>query len=265
MPSSDDFLGEWILSPEDWISERGQNLKAHASLFESFGKRPDAYGTRVLALPLAEAASPENVWTALWNSTSVIREIIEFGDADAEQDEGWRGQSEASGLERLAFGLGLMMMDQLITSSQQMQPDRQAALRGLLGSLTDAVREMTAIKQFDRSYWAEAARHLAIRRAIWLVNGHAAAGSVTAAFNDDTTPTLADYIRDLSGDLEGLFALIEVALRNGVDLATLKRAVIKAGIKLQADVDLAERLLKLDPKRAGFGSEQISSVRALLE
>lgn len=266
MPPADEFLEEWVLSPEDWMSERGQRLKAHASLFETFGRRADAYGTRVLALPLVEGSNPEFVWKHLWESTSAVREIIEFGDADSEADGGWHGRSEASGLMRLAFGLGLMMMDHLIAPSRQLPYERRSALKGLLGSLTDAVREMTAIDLLDRRYWIEAARHLAIRRAIWLTTRHAEPSSASeVAFDDSTTPTFADYIRDLTGDLDGLLALIEVALRNGVDPNKLKRTLIEARVNLQTDIDLAERLLKLDPKRAGFSSEQISSARGLLD
>jgi hypothetical protein len=265
MPPAEDFLGEWVLSPEDWASEHGRSLKEHASLFETFGKRADAYGTRLLALPLVENSNPESVWKQFWDSTNVIREIIEFGDADGERDEGWRGRSEASGLMRLAFGLGLMMMDHVIAPSRQLPYDRRSALEGLLGALTSAVREMAAIDQLDRRHWSAAARHLAIRRAVWLAKRAPETSPTEVAFDDGTTPALADYIRDLTGNVEDLLALVEVALRNGVDSKTLKQALIKAGINLQADIDLAERLLKLDPKRAGISSEQISSACALLD
>jgi hypothetical protein len=159
-----------------------------------------------------------------------------------------------------------MMMDHLIAPSRQLPYERRSALKSLLGSLTDAVREMTAIDQFNRRYWSEAARHLAIRRAVWLTKRHSESSlAAEVEFDDGTTPTLADYIRDLTGDLEGLLALVEVALRNGVEPETLKRALVEAGGNLQTDVDLAERMLKLDPKRVRFSSEQISSARALLD
>jgi hypothetical protein len=214
LPSTDDFLREWALSPEDWCSERGQNLKAHASFFETSDRRADAYGTRLLAVALVENANPERVWLKLWNSTSVLREIVEFGDADGELNEDWRGRSEASGLMRLAFGLGLMMMDHLITPSRKLSCDRKSALEGLLSSLTETVREMAAIDQINNGYWGEATRHLAIRRAVWLAkNGAEPSPTEDAVFGEETTPTFADYIRRLAGDVEGLFAMVEVALR----------------------------------------------------
>ncbi|MHB8390265.1 MAG: hypothetical protein ACYDBH_11885 [Acidobacteriaceae bacterium] len=265
MPPAEDFLGEWVLGPEDWMSERGLSLKAHASLFETFGKRADAYGTRLLALPLAEHSDPVSAWKRFWESTSTIREVIEFGDADGEQDGEWRGRSEASGLMRFAFGLGLMMMDHAVAPSRQLPYERRAALEGLLCSLTEMVREMAAIDQLDRRYWSEAARHLAIRRAVWLAKRDPEPSRVAeAAFDEGTKPALADYVRDLTGDIEGLLALVEVALRNDVNPETLKRALTDAGIDLLTDIALAERLLKLDAKRAGFSPEQISSARALL-
>ena len=266
MPSVDTFLAEWALAPEEWPSERGQQLRAHASLFETLGKRADAYGTRMLALPLAEASAPDRVWSRLWESTSAIREVIEFGDADASEEEGWRGRSEASGLMRLAFGFGLMMMDHIIAPARELPYERQSVLEALLRSLTDAVREMSAIDRLDRGYWDDAIRHLAIRRATWL-SGKPPGGAVAApvVFELDMTPSLGDFIRDLEGDVEGVLAFVEVALRNHVDPKALQEGLRAAGIDLRREADFGERLLELDPKRAGIRAEQISAARSLLE
>ena len=78
MPPVEEFLAEWVLTPEDWATERGQNLKAHALLFDTLGKRADAYGTRLLALPLVEVSNPDEVWRRVWDATSIIREIVEL-------------------------------------------------------------------------------------------------------------------------------------------------------------------------------------------
>ena len=201
MPPVEAFLDEWLLTPEDWDTKPGQSLRMHAGLFDTFGKRADAYGFRLLAVPLAEVPDPCEVWDRFWNMTLALREIVEFRYEGAEPNEEWRGRSEASGLMRVAFGLGLMMIDYIISPSRELQYERPAALRGLLSVLAKAVREMSSIDQFDRGYWSAAMRHLAIRRAVWLSRSHPdPSPSAIAAFEADTKPTLTDFLGELAGD-----------------------------------------------------------------
>lgn len=240
-------------------------MRERASIFEIFGQRADAYGTRLLALPLAEALDPVGVWKGIWDATGDIREIIEFGDADSEGQEGWRRQSDASNLMQLAFGLGLMMLDHMIVPTRELKYDRRSAAGELVHLLTDFVHELEAIDRLDRGYWRDAMRHLAIRRAVWLsaqhIDGSQAPG---IALDPGITPTLVDYIRDLAGNVENLLAFIDVALRNQVDRGTLRAAIDGAGIDLSSTIEFAERLMKLDPRRAGVGEAQLSAGRALL-
>ena len=265
LPSTQDFLIEWDLTPEDWTLERGQRLRAHASMFEVFGKRPDAYGTRVLALNLVEADEPASLWRQLWRSANTLREIVEFGDQDDEFGGGWQGRSDASGLLKLVFGLGLMMVDHLITPSRDLICDRRAALESILPALIEAVREMTAIDSLNTIYWKECARHLAIRRAVWLSGRAAAQGLGDIIILDDlTAPTLADFVSDLNGDTEGLLGFIDAAVRNGVDRSALKTALNEAAADLNSEILLAERLLELAPKRAGISAAQIELARSIL-
>jgi hypothetical protein len=265
MPPVEPFLDEWFLTPEDWDRKAGQSLRMHAGLFETFGQRADAYGFRLLAVPLAEVPDPCEVWDRFWNMTLTLREIVEFRCEAAEPNEEWRGRSEASGLMRVVFGLGLMMIDYIISPNRELQYDRPVALRGLLSVLAKAVTEMSSIDQFDRGYWSAAMRHLAIRRAVWLSRSHPdPSPSAIAAFEADTKPTLADFLGELAGDSEGLLGFLEVALRNRVDRDSLKRALVAARIDLHAEVTLAERLLDLAPRRVGIGPEQLASARSLL-
>jgi hypothetical protein len=111
MPAAERFLDQWRLSPEDWTGQRGQALRERASLFDTFGRRADAYGTRLLATPLAEANEPLRVWQDLWYATQTIRDIVEFGDPDTQADGSIGTEYTAGELMRLVFGLGLMMLD----------------------------------------------------------------------------------------------------------------------------------------------------------
>ncbi|MFA6223418.1 MAG: hypothetical protein WC647_14000 [Desulfomonilaceae bacterium] len=261
MPSATDFLKEWELSPEDWPSTRGESLRERASLFETFGRRPDAYGIRLLAIPLVDDPEPQWVWRNMWDTTQAIREILEFGDPDATQDKRFRAETAASQLMELLFGLGLMMLECVVDPNCRVKCDRQKMLEELLGLLFYAVQEMATIDISNRRYWSEALRHLAIRRAVWVGD----AQPFAAVFGEQSKPSLGDFFMELSVETEGLFALLEVALRNRVDRQTLQQTLIESGIDLAAQIAFADRLRDTDSKRAGISSDQLSAVRSLLD
>ncbi|HEY5212250.1 MAG TPA: hypothetical protein VIJ38_04430 [Acidobacteriaceae bacterium] len=260
MPSAEDFLDQWKLSPEEWAEMRGQSLRDRAALFGVFGKRADAYGSRLLAIPLAEAHEPQRVWRHLWDTAETIRDIVEFGDPDARQDHALDTGLAACELMQLVFALGLMMLECVVDPNRKIQCGRQVSLEVLFQLLADAVGEMSAIDRFSRTFWNDAVRHLAVRRAIW-VGG---SGQLAATFPDDAKPTFGDFIAELSGDTEGLLALIDVALRNRVSIDMLRKALDDAGIDLVAHISLADRLIAISPKRSGVGPEQLSAARSLL-
>lgn len=261
MPSATDFLKEWALSPEDWPSTRGESLRERASLFETFGRHPDAYGTRLLAISLVDIHEPQRIWGNMWDTTQAIREVIEFGDPDAAQDTRFRIEMEASQLMELLFGLGLMMLECAVDPNCRLKCDRQKMLEELLGLLFYAVQEMATIDISNRRYWSEALRHLAIRRAVWVGD----AQPFAAVFGEQSKPSLGDFLEELSVETEGLFALLEVALRNGVDRQTLQQTLIESGINLETQIAFADRLRDNDSKRAGISSDQLSTVRSLLD
>lgn len=263
MPPTEDFLAEWHLGPEDWRSQKGADLKAHGSLFNTFGQRPDAYGTRLLALPLVVSGDPAAAWLGIWSGTETLREIIEFGDEDDEQAQGWSGRSDASGLMRLALGLGLMMLDHIIFPGRPLAFDRRAASQALLAALTEAAAELQAIDHLDQGYLVDFVRHLAIRRAVWL-SGTKADVTSGIIFDDNTPPTLADFIRRFVGDAQQLFPFIDVALKNQVAPETLRTAIALSGVELSKQIALGERLLAADAKRAGIAEQQLSAARSLI-
>jgi hypothetical protein len=260
MPEAEHFLDEWQLSPEDWPAPRGQLLRDRATLFDSFGKRADAYGTRLLAIPFAQAQKPQDLWNRLWESTQTVREIIEFGDPNDRENAGLMRESAARGLMQLTFGIGLMMLDSIAHPAIKGTGDHQSSLQLTFRGVSAAVREMSAIDRFNRKYWDEALRHIAIRRAIWSADVHPG----PTAFPGDTRPSFRDFIEELSGDTENLLALIEAALRNGVDAKKMKQLLSESGVDLKACIGFAERLIVLSQQRAEVGSQQVTAARLLL-
>lgn len=265
MPSPFGFLGDWKLSPENWSSSGGQTLKARAMPFEMGTPRADGYGPRLLALSVVEPESADTTWAKFWSSTAMLREIVEFGDADENDGVGWQGRSDASRLLMLQFSVGLMTLDHLILPQRTLPYDRRSSTMGLLPLLDDAVREMTAIDQLNGKFWIEAKRHLAIRRATWLAGtGIRQAGTDVVALDPETKPTLTDFIRDLAGDTEGLLNLVHIALLNHVEKRVLADAFREAGVDLGGEIEIAKRLLEISPRAANLRQAQIDAANGLL-
>lgn len=263
MPSTSAFLGAWSLTAEEWSSHKGAMLRAVASPFEAAGVRADGYGARILAVPMVESAQPaDKVWKRFWQSTDTLREIIEFGDADAADEGGWHGTMEAARLLMFQFSIGLMMLDHLILPQRGPIYDRRISLEALLPTLDNAAREMAAIDRLNGKFWTEALRHLAIRRAAWLAN---VSSSDRVAIHPHAKPTLADFVQNLAGDTESLLVLAYVALRNGVEKNALVAAFAEAKVDIEAELNIAERLLAISPRAISLTADQLKSVHELVE
>ncbi len=261
MPSQAGFLDEWHFSPDEWPAQPGQSLKLHAIPFEGAGPRADGYGARLLAIPMVEAGRADDLWKKFWDSTDTLREIVEFGDPDETDNNGWQGRDEAAKLLMLQFSIGLMMLDHLIEPQRPLEYDRSSAIENLLPCLHEAVREMAATDQLNREFWSEAVRHLAIRRAKWL-SGPTGPNSV--ALSAEVKPILADFIRTLAGDTENLLSLAYVARRNGVDSAALAAAFKAAEVDIGTEIAIAEHLLAISPRAIGINAAQINATREIL-
>jgi hypothetical protein len=261
MPSVAGFLNEWHLAPDGWPTQRGQKLRLHAIPFEGAGPRADGYGARLLALPMVELEPADAGWKRFWHATATLREIVEFGDPDDNDNGNWQGRADAARLLMLQFSIGLMMLDHLIGPQRPLGYDRRTALEGLLPFLDEAAREMAAIDQLNGKFWSETVRHLAIRRAKWLSSSAAFSGIALSA---EAKPTFADFIRALAGDTENLVALAYVARRNGIDRAALAAAFKAAEIDINAEIAIAEHLLAISPRAIGLNEAQLDAAREVL-
>lgn len=138
------------------------------------------------------------------------------------------------------------------------------------GSDSGAFPSLTAIKAREAAcppealtafVGAAAVRHLAIRRAKWLSGAPASNG---VALNAEAKPTLADFIRALSGDTENLLALTYVARQNGVEGSALAAAFKAADVDITAEVAIADKLLAISPRAIGLNEAQLGAARDVL-
>ena len=261
MPSSTNFINDWRISADNWSTKSGQQLKQRAAPFEGMPPKADAYGARILALSMVVLDSPAEEWAKFWRATTLLREIVEFGDPDDDVNDGWDGRMSAARLLMFQFSIGLMMMEHLIRPPQSLNLDRRKAIEALLPLLDEAIRDMMAIDQLNAQFWSEAIRHLAIRRAKWLIDPTI---SGDLLFGDELKPGLADFIDTLAGDTEGLLSLAYTTLLNGVDGHTLAAAFIAAGVDLKEEINIADRLIELSPRAIGLDKMQIDGMRQIL-
>lgn len=262
LPEAASFLAEWLLATDDAYSDRGTELAEHASMFVTFGKRPDAYGAVLLALPLLETADPAATWSQFWSGCESIRELIEYDDYSiTEEGINRLSSSHARELMQLAFGIGLGVLDQLALSPADVQAKKTASVEHLFGALLTAVNEMTAIDKFDTTYWRSALQHLVIRRALW--SSDDAARSATRVFSDDFKPGVAEVLSQAAGDHELVFLLIDAVLRNGVPAPLVASAVQSAKVDLDEYLALAARLMMVGDKRLALSEEHMKAVEAV--
>jgi hypothetical protein len=259
-PPLETLVDAWRLGPDDWSASAGEQLKAQAQPFTLVSPRADSYGARVLALVFAQVEAPAEAWQGFWNSTPVLREVVEFGDADTQDEGGWEGRGDAARLSMFQFSLGLMLLDHLVWPQREVVQGQSAAVASLLAGLDAAVREMAAIDPLNGKYWTEAVRHLAIRRATWF-SGEGDGIRLDA----DARPSLADFIAQLEGDTENLIILAHIAQRNGVRLETLAEAFRTARVDLALEINLAERLAATSPRAISLTGAQLQSARDIVD
>lgn len=262
MPEASSFLNDWVLTVDDVYGRRGAVLAERASMFLTFGRRADSYGTLLLALPLMETVDPDATWSRFWRECDSIRERIEFDDyAAVEESAELLSPSAARELMQLAFGIGLAVLDQLALAPGVEHAKKMAAVEAQFAALLAAMREMTAIDKFGTAYWSSALQHLVIRRAIW---GDAApTQSGNRAFSSDFKPGLAELLRDAAGDHELICILIDVLLRNKVPLPVVAAAVRSADLDLNSYLVHAERLMSIGDRRLAISKDHIASVAAV--
>ena len=116
-PESDSFLKEWKLTFNDWSSSKGIQLRERAKFCVSFDLGFPSDIAHFLAYPIVMSPSPEATWISLWDSTFLLREIVEFGDSETKpllHEYRSSNKVRTNELLLLLFRIGLAILDQRI-------------------------------------------------------------------------------------------------------------------------------------------------------
>ena len=263
-PDSTDFLAEWAISPDEWTEEKGQNLREHASLIVTMSAELPGIAAHSLAYSIVQSESPAEAWIGMWNTTHTLREIVEFGDADASDDE-YHSRSEAGKLLLLLFRIGLAILDQRVaqcSSSDSLEARSQAKLHEALASAMLEMREID--DTLNRDEWLDVVRHLATRRLIWEEQSpESQRAGRFPVFRLEDTPTFSDYLKAAKSDTIELLAVLQSVLLNNPDIPRLQKGLNTASVNLSDVLGMVRRLNQYDSRRYPIDENQLQRLEDL--
>ncbi|MDP1664169.1 MAG: hypothetical protein Q8L79_03505 [Methylobacter sp.] len=263
-PDNIDFLSEWTISPDEWAKEKGRRLREHASLIVTMSEEMPGMAAHSLAYSIVRSESPTEAWIDMWNATHTLREIVEFGDADASNDE-YHSRSEAGKLLLLVFRIGLAILDQRIaqcSSSDSLEARSQAKLHEALASAMLEMREID--DTLNRDEWLDAVRHLAIRRLIWEEQSpeNQRPGRFPV-FRLEDTPTFSDYLKAAKSDAIELLAVLQSVLLNDPEIPRLQNELKTASVNLSDVLGMVRRLNQYNPNKYPIDEKQLQRLEGL--
>ncbi len=262
-PAWEDFGDEWRLSPEDWGGDKGRLLREHASLIATLNKEIPGLAANLLAYPIAKSPSLAEGWIGLWNDAFALREIVEFGDSDAVEDE-YSSRSEAGRLLLLLFRVGLAIFDQGAARSSNNNSPEARSLASLFKALNFATCEMREIDStLNHDEWLSVVQHLAVRRMVWeYPSGNEAASMNFQVFKADDTPIVSDILSEAKGNVIELVSILQSLLLNSPDVSRLKADLNKASIDLFDIVQSIRSLNQYHPRKYPIDEAQLQKLEA---
>ncbi|MBI5592087.1 MAG: hypothetical protein HY881_16605 [Deltaproteobacteria bacterium] len=261
VPDCNNFLKEWAINLDDWTDKRGRQLREYASLIVTLNKEVPGDAAHLLASPIAMSESPTNTWIGLWDVTQSLREIVEFGDADALEPDEYQTRAEAGRLLFLVFCMGLAVLDQRVSQLSGDSPQARD-LAKLHEALALAVREMREIDDtLNVEQWLQAVRHLAVRRLIWedRVVEFEEDGRFRIFLHEDK-PTFNDYLSAAKNDVMELLAILHSTLLNESNHQIVLDKLNAASIDLSNVIATAKRLNDVSARRYPIDEAQLRSL-----
>jgi len=227
----------------------GRRMRELPSLFVMWGRRADAFGTRVLAASLFDE-DVAATFAELWRRTLVLREIAEHGnafrtDGDAYQDYTRR----ASETLRFIIALGINLIDYVQDDRQTTAfADRHATALSLFSALHDATREMLAIDPVGRRDMESMHDQICARRFLYEIMG-AAESTLAAPLAETDRPTLGDMLYERCEVSRSFFESLQMFRVNGISRERITRELDSVGVRLERLVGQAERLNAIEHAR----------------
>lgn len=262
-PDPDVFLNEWALSADDWESAKGRDLRGHAGVVISLTKEVPGLAAQLLAYAILQTPNALLSWRKAWEDASRLREIVEFGDAGAAENE-YSNRSEAGRLLLLLYRIGLAMLDQKFGQISTANTDEARLLAIHFGELSASIYEMAEIENtLNRQEWETAILHLATRRFMWEQPLVPVEGG-GAMFLKEDRPSAADFLdRARRNPAELLQILLSVAM-NSPDTNRLTQVIKEASLDLPAIIESMRCLNKFDVRRYPLDEDRLDQLLDLM-
>lgn len=230
-PDISNFINEWCLTPDEWDTTKGKQLRNHARHYHA--TEPNNYACRVLGYSIALSDEFRDHWVEMWNTSFALREILEFRPVYQISEE-WR-PSDASGLMRTLVDIGLGILDCTANDQEAVNPELLTKSAALFEVLWSATTEMLSIDIYGDDFWTLMQQHLAIRRIRWAAE---AMDSIQVKYSDHldnaASPSAHATLKLMSSDTRSIVSVLPLLLQNGIVRERLKHLVNKAEIDMPA-------------------------------
>jgi len=258
-PCVKSFIEDWAITYENWSDSVGTNLRTQADIFIPSTYRASSLPSRVLAYPFTQERSPATHWLELWDSTWVLREIVEFGDANPDRPESWRQRHDAERLVTLAFNIGLSALD-LMADNEKPSVKFMDECVSLFSGLVAASEEMLSLQHNDDKFWAESRKNLALRRLLWSGEGKATSSAILSR----AKPSFESYLQWITPDSLELLNVLYLSVKNKYPSDLLITKIISSGIDLEEKLRAGELLKKTHPRKFPLSDSVISVIQDLI-
>lgn len=258
VPDWTSFENEWSMSPDDWASTKGSLLRERASRFTGQNKEIPGIAANFLAYPITQSPSPAQSWIGLWNNAFAMREIVEFGDADADTDE-YSSRSEAGRLLILLFRIGLATFDQCAAQCSDNKSAESRSLTKLFQALHYAAKEMREVDStLNRDEWLLISQHLVVRRMIWEGSPESETSARTfQVFDNMDAPTVPCMLAEAKGNVVELVSLLQSLSLNDADRSKLSGFLDSASIDIASVLHSMRTLNCYHPRKYPIDEAQL--------
>lgn len=264
-PDFSAYLDEWEISIDDWAGDKGKHLRARAGLVLIMNKDIPGDAARCLAYLVEKSGDPVGQWISWWETIQSLREIVEFGDADAHHSEEYESRSTAARLLFFAFSVGLSVLDQYVQKEETRESSIGKDAARLHAALEMAVREMREIDSFlSRDQWKLAFLHLAVRRLIWEGTEAEEEKDSVTVFRSTDKPTFSDYLNTVKNDERETVSILQSVLLNLNNPELIKEKLASSSIDLSAVISVVKRLNVIDPRKYPIDEAQLCKLKKLI-
>ena len=194
-----------------------------------------------LGATLADSAHTVTAWAALWRQTLPLREAVEFGTTDSDDQDAWLDRSASSSLTELVIRLGIAAAHTIAQSPSEAPEQDGLKIASLLGLMQESVIEMASIEVLRADVWTQAIRYMLL---LWGRLRSAPAGYALLPRTEQAVHERS-LIQYVSTDPAELLRALTASANNGIPDAVLTTQLSSASLDFATSLAHAKRLSQI--------------------